>query len=1124
MSANLPPPETTWSFDEAVIRRFEAAWREPVRPDLEAFVSPEFPDRQRLLAELTHVDLEFRLRAGEPARVEDYLSRFPELAARSILLELVATEFAVRNRYSDPVRPEAYFERVPEYRNELADVLSLDAVTETRTPERRLSPLQPVGSPVIPGLEILGVLGRGGMGVVYQALQPALNRVVAVKTLAASPGTAASDRFRREAETVARLDHPNIVPVYEVGAWTAGGVTVPYFVMKYYPGGSLDARPCGPGTDPADHARVVEVVARAVHHAHERGVLHRDLKPSNILLDEAGQPHVADFGLAGCFDAGEAVSVSGTVVGTPAYMAPEQARGNDRTSLTADVYGLGAILYQRLTGHPPFLAATPLATLELVTTADPVRPSALNPRVSRDLETICLKCLQKDPARRYLSSAELAEELHRLRTGRPILARPTPTWEHAWRWARRNPVAAMLAGLTLLSIAAAIVILAVSNARVARKETETATALVKTREAVRKLTATLEREREELYLERVSSAGRMYGRNQLTQCWNLLDLCPDHLRSWEWRYLDRLRQGETAPMGSHTEWVVAVEFLSNGRLATADAIGEVRIWDAGRREQLRAWRGKSGVTTLSAHPERPWLAVADPVSVVVWNSETGAEVYRVPGGADFSRFSPDGTLLAVAVGPVIRFLDTLTWEPVCELVGHQGKILHGTFHPQADQFASCGIDRTIRTWSLTTARELGPRRLRPTPVRRLAYALNGSVLFEEHLEGIAMTRVPGGEFQGFIEHSSNRSGLAIGPTVRMVVISGPSNEILIWDHLVRSVIRTLRGHTGPPTSLAVSRDGRWLASSGGDRTIRIWDLTTRPEYEVLPPTWPENMSGLAVAPGGSRLALSPRPVGKFVQNGVRIFDRDSKRELFRLDGTGGVVFTSDGRRIVVGQRGGGVGVFDAATGKAIWSQTGDGREVTRVAVSRDGRRVATGNTGGTIRVWDAETGQPTAHWSLGRSPVYTLAFTRDGEQVIAASQDCCTMRKVATGTESWSVRVGALAIAITPDGQRLATADRDRVITLRETATGAALMTYTGSPMQTAALAFSPDGRRLASCDDLAVRVWDVETTKELLILPTEFGTALDLAWEGDSIFTLGMELRIWSAGAAGREAPSSPP
>jgi serine/threonine protein kinase len=304
--------------------------------------------------------------------------------------------------------------------------------------------------PSIDGYEILSVLGEGGMGIVYRARQLMANRLVALKMVRGEdmPAPGHVKRFRVEAEAIARLRHPNIVRIYDVG--DLGGV--PYFSLELLEGGTLKGRLAESPMRPRDAAALLATLARGVQAAHRAGIVHRDLKPANILFDGEGTPMIADFGLAKRLEVeGTTQTITGQIVGTPSYMAPEQALGeNSLVGPRADVYALGAILYETLTGRPPFRGATASETILMVAYREPLAPSALQPRLPRDLETICLKCLAKPAVKRYVSAEALAEDLERFLAGEPILARPTPVWERAARWARRHPAAATFLAISLI--------------------------------------------------------------------------------------------------------------------------------------------------------------------------------------------------------------------------------------------------------------------------------------------------------------------------------------------------------------------------------------------------------------------------------------------------------------------------------------------------------------------------------------------------------------------------------------------------------------------------------------------------------------------------------------------------
>jgi hypothetical protein len=373
---------------EEVCGRLEAAWQ-AARPDSPAPRIGDYlsgttgPGRRALLRELLRLDLHYRRRRGENPGAEDYTSI------------LAGEASAIQSFFAELLT-------VPPSPRRAGVAGDTDGDPERTGPEE--SAAQPEAAepkyPPVPGYEILDELGRGGMGVVYRATHLALKRTVALKMVLAGGHASPQElaRFRIEAEAVARLAHPNIVQVFEVGARDG----LPYCALEFVDGGSLEARLKGGPLAPDEAARLVGLLARAMHLAHSRNIVHRDLKPANVLLSADGTPKVSDFGLARQLDADGQQTVTGAVMGTPSYMAPEQASGRaHEAGPAADVYALGAVLYACLTGLPPFRGATPLEVLEQVRGLEPVSPRALRPGVPRDLETICLKCLRKEPEKRY---------------------------------------------------------------------------------------------------------------------------------------------------------------------------------------------------------------------------------------------------------------------------------------------------------------------------------------------------------------------------------------------------------------------------------------------------------------------------------------------------------------------------------------------------------------------------------------------------------------------------------------------------------------------------------------------------------------------------------------------------
>ena len=569
-------------------------------------------------------------------------------------------------------------------------------------------------------------IARGGMGVVYRATQISLHRPVAVKMilagLLASPADVA--RFRSEAEAAANLDHPHIVPIYEVGEHEGQH----YFSMKRVEGGDLTRHLGRFLEDPRAAARLVAAVAEAVHHAHQRGILHRDLKPRNILLDAEGQPQVTDFGLAKRLGGSSALTHSGAVLGTAAYMAPEQARAEKGLTTAVDVYSLGAILYELLTGRAPFRGSNATETILRLLQEEPERPRAINPRIDRDLETICLKCLQKDPHRRYGSAEALAEDLHRWLEGRSIAARPVGRAQRVWRWCRRNPALATAAAMIVLITGAFSWGLIDENARTREALRREQIALEQTDAALKDAVsqrASAQQAREEAQDSLASSlyeqARSLSAAGPPGRRWQILDLVekaeklrsrpresppsvqPGHSTSLPARH--QLRTEALAALllaDARVVWRAELKFgvqpalspdsrllLSRGtageRSAAAVVLAEVGggrelgRWDnpelpadalaidrSGKR--MAAWSSKSGVITL-------WdLPAGTPGPTLAWPKPSGAEPppSASPGLLLSSEmaFSPDGRLMGVGY----RDGSVMLWS----LPGEE-EVFHGRF-------------------------------------------------------------------------------------------------------------------------------------------------------------------------------------------------------------------------------------------------------------------------------------------------------------------------------------------------------------------------------------------------------------------------------------------------------------
>jgi WD40 repeat protein/tRNA A-37 threonylcarbamoyl transferase component Bud32 len=1143
---------------------------------------PTIPDddRQRRLEEAM-AEYWIAADAGRPPERASFLARYPDFRAE--LVEFLADLSALAGLV-DPLLPAAA-PREPRATPELVATLPLSAGTTeggttTTDPGATIRTASATGTETtahpqatanlgdgshdaealvaLPGgtrvryfgdYELIRELGRGGMGVVYKARQISLNRPVALKMIR-SAALASEDelrRFQNEAEAVALLDHPHIVPILEVGNYEGQR----YFTMKLIGGSSLKKKLTDYVADPRAAAKLLKQAAEAVHHAHQRGILHRDLKPANILLDEQGEPFVTDFGLAKRVVGDNELTLSGAILGTPAYMAPEQASGRRGAATTAsDIYGLGAILYALLTGRAPFESGSVGETLEQVRSTLPSPPSKINPQATGDLEVICLKCLEKDPARRYASAQAVADDLGHYLAGEPITARPTGALERGWLWCKRNPWLAGAIGTTTAALVAVAVISVVSNMLIADALETAKQALEERTKALNLVQAekqetqrAFEWEQRTSYIHRIALAHREWLAKNVSRAQELLDECPAALRRWEWHYLRRLCHTELLAFRSQDGEVKGVAFSPDGKWIASTGWRTVKIWDAatgqvvitlpghqrlvtsvafsadGTRlasagfQTVKVWDAATGKELLSipAHkylissvafsPDGKRLASASADQTVkVWDASTGKELLSLPGlphRANSVAFSPDGKYLAVGSGdlsigapmtPVeVGIWDTNTGQEVLALKGHSFWITSVAFSPDGRRLASASADRTVKVWDLKTGQERLTLRGHSGWVRAVAFSLDGQFLAS----------------------------------------AGDDQVVKLWRASDGREAFTFRGHIHGVHAVAFSPDGRRLASASGDSVkvkagdVRVWDLTIDQALRTFR-GHTSTVTGVAFSPNGKRLASASKGMSSTRPGEIKVCDAVTGRELLTLPardiGFTAVAYSPDGARIAtVGEEG--VKLWDAGTGNQVgllqvFTRPIFGSAVTvnpegkQVAFSPDGKQVATIG-GGRVMVWNVTTGQKLHGFKGHAVNAYGVAFSPDGKRFATSSWGGYTSSSggylarlingaenseempnevrvwdAATGKECFTLSGGGLGVAFSPDGRRLASGSQEGLVTVWDAGTGKELRTLRGHAGAVSSVAFSPDSDRIASASqDHTVKIWDVSTGQEVLAL-----------------------------------------
>ncbi len=877
--------------------------------------------------------------------------------------------------------------------------------------------------PIVPGYDVLAELGRGGMGVVYLARELRLNRPCALKMVLAGAHASADTmaRFLQEAQAVAQLKHPAIVSIHHIGEVDG----LPFFEMEFVEGGSLDKKLDGTPWPAAKAAALIEPVALGMAGAHEQNVVHRDLKPGNVLLTADGSPKVIDFGLAKVLGSESGLTRTESVLGSPSYMAPEQAGGKTRDAgALADVYALGAILYELVTGRPPFRGATLLETLEQVKTVDPVLPTRLVPGLPRDIETIALKCLEKDPAKRYPSARHLAEDLARFRRGEPIQARPVAFWERGWKWARRRPAIAALVVALHLALAALLGLGVVSYFQIRGalgKATDE-----KNNALAAEIKATTARERADAERGKAESA-RLEALSETYRAGisEVRALRAGHPPGWREAALTNLAKLAVMPTARSDVFELRTELVACLGVPDIQEVLQVRS-DAGQLHSVAISPDGRTLATLAGHQVHLWdMEQGRHVAVITEPRPWSQPEFRTHARA--LSFLPDGRLLFSTEDQGVASYDpasgTFATTPY-----RRGRLAARDLlrDREAKRLVIRWFDGSIDVFDGTTGKLV---RRGPNDTRGLSLSTDGKWLATEHQgRPIELQSVDGDMPKVVFERALGRDffDLEFSPDGSLLASLAADHAVVVWDVASRGERLFLRGHNEGTTQVAFSPDNAWIATSSNDHTARVWDARTGQALAVLPGAW-------------------------FVES---------------------VTFSPDGRRLVVGTSGNRVSVYEI-----------DGREVRRrlaghfygaQSLAFHPRRslLATGADDHCVFFWDATSGEALRHWDKAQNAyVSALAFSPDGELLASAegvSEGMSTyevrVREVATGRVRHRLsgaRSGVHSLAFDSRGQHLVSGDESGTVVMWDLATARETRRWVVSEGWINTLAFLDDDKRI---------------------------------------------------------------
>ena len=986
----------------------------------------------------------------------------------------------------------------------------------------------------IEGLELLEQVGRGGMGVVFKARQRSLGRTVAVKLLAGGP--LASDtfvaRFKAEAAAAAGLQHPGIVAVHEVGEDETG---TPWFSMDYIAGPNLAERLKDGPLEPREAARLIKLIADAIHYAHGRGLLHRDLKPSNILLDEFEQPRVTDFGIARRMDDDSTLTITGDILGSPAYMPPEQASGRSGEATAAsDVYAMGAVLYEMLCGRPPFVAPSRAAMLNQVLHADPLPLRRLNAAIPAELETVCLKCLEKEPARRYATAAALAEEMARFLRGDPVLARPLSTTGHIWRWARRHKAASLAAASLFLGLAGVSSVLAVMNLRVskARGEAEhnarnSEHHAAESRENLaRSYLITANRHLEEVDYQRAllwllqaweTTADPAERRLISMSLATTLRATPQLVKVW-------------APGGNGE---CAVFDPKAERIACASGAPEVFIWSADPKNNTTITLTHDGGSShCSFNADGTRLFTQGASNVRLWDAATGQPLGKATphmSGGDYlgtrraATFSTDGRHLLTFTAEGAQLIDATNGEPSGPLLKGPEPVTAAALLPDAAScLLACGkrvllVDSAngtqLSTWPLMES--AGVLSLDARAERCVALCGAGTVtVFSLH-----HPTVPTVTFSS----SGVNYQATFSPEGTEIVTTSFAGEARLFDSTTGVRVREF-AHDAGVSRAAWYRGGvRALVTSSWDNTVRLWRHSTGQKLAVL------HHGGRTMSVDAA--AAPQRILTASADGSVRLYERAGDNAAGKMHARLRVSRTQPWATGVAWINDRMVKMCRPATGEGFGAAMLHQHSVVSAALAATAEHVATLTDDGTVHLWKAGgvLALPVATLPPSGAAVKSLAFSADGTRLTLLRADgsfslydgkgtvLCAQMRPPGGLRAWSVSQndtllaalgtdgkarayrmtdgqpagpffgperGAWSLTLSPDGDAVClnegppnTLDVKRAVRLWNPQTGQPLTPPLEHYDDIGAVAFSPDGRLLATgSEDFQVIIWDRRT------------------------------------------------